>query len=145
MELENLLGPELSFFTDMNELPDQDDLFLRAYEAYETENERVATASAFGFANTAEFAAATPIATPPLSLNDTNTPTPTSAAAEVRFASPVTDAELHSRMETAVPRKTKSDTQYCTNVWKEWSKYRNEVHGSRIPQLEKITLQELAR
>ena len=62
-----------------------------------------------------------------------------------RFSAPVTEAEVQTRREQAIPQKTQSDTQYCTNVWKEWSKHRNNTCTTTIPSLNVITPAELQK
>ena len=45
----------------------------------------------------------------------------------MRHASPKSSEELVKAREASVPKKTREDTQWCLNVWKDWSNHRNSI------------------
>ena len=61
-----------------------------------------------------------------------------------KFAPPKTTKQLeHARME-AVPKKTLQDIKYCFKIWNEWKSYRLSQHNVSIPEIEELSLPDLA-
>ena len=42
----------------------------------------------------------------------------------LRFANPKSDKEVNEMRATAIPKKTKEDTEYCMRIWNAWWKER---------------------
>ena len=59
-----------------------------------------------------------------------------------RFADPKSDEEVNNMRSTAVPRKTKADTEYCMRIWDTWRKERisrDEADSEADKQITPIT------
>ena len=59
------------------------------------------------------------------------------------FATPKTDEEIERAKAKGVPKKTLEDTKYCTNLWSEWQRHRQETLGDSIPNLTELNRREL--
>ena len=44
-----------------------------------------------------------------------------------RFGRPVTESQITAAQKASVPSNTKKSTNWAVNVWKEWSKYREQT------------------
>lgn len=55
-----------------------------------------------------------------------------------KFAEPKTDEEVSQARESAIPAKTRQDTEYCVRMWDQWASFRNGRPGtsnSYVPSL----------
>ena len=46
-----------------------------------------------------------------------------------RFASPTIFSDIHRVKESRIPKKTKANTDWATNIWKEWAVFQLEHTG----------------
>ena len=63
------------------------------------------------------------------------------AQAKRRFAVPKTDDEVELAKTTAVPKKTRQDTEYCTRLFLAWRESRSIETGETVPTLEEFQSQ----
>ena len=68
---------------------------------------------------------------------------PTLSGAKSRFAQPMTDEEIESARERAVPAKTVTDTKYCIGLFEAWRKHRMETTNTDIPTIADMTTHEM--
>ena len=52
-----------------------------------------------------------------------------------RFATPLTDKEVEDARKKAIPKKTKTDTQWCMRIWNDWRYQRNKSSKETIPDI----------
>ena len=135
MDISSLLGDDLIGFCLSNEATavenndHVDHLLLAAYELLDCST----TSPCSGTSDTGSQQL--------LPLPSTTQPRPSSTSS--RFATPITEEEITEKRKSAIPDKTKKDTQYCISVWEEWREHRRQTTSSTIPPLNSITPSEL--
>ncbi len=50
-----------------------------------------------------------------------------------RYASPKNQADIEIARQSAIPKKTQDDTEWCMRVWREWSLQRNVATTEQLP------------
>ena len=60
-----------------------------------------------------------------------------------KFASPMTVSEIEKAKQSAVPKSTRADTDYCFRIWNEWRENRVFNYGDSIPSLQNIPEEEV--
>ena len=115
MELEQLLSSELlEWVNDAEDEQNVDSLLLAASEQFENDSTHN---------------------TPPMNATSTH--------CAGRFAPPKSDADLQRAREKAVLKSTKQDTKFCVNIWKEWTKHREQITHTHIEPLIEMTTDEM--
>ena len=62
-----------------------------------------------------------------------------STVSNTRFAKPVSDEEIRSRITTAIPRSTAKTTSWAVRLWNLWAQSRAMEDGATPPPLDQIT------
>ena len=70
-------------------------------------------------------------------------PSKAQASSSRPFATPVTEADIQHAKQNAVPKSTKRDTEYCTRMWKEWCRSREQSSNCVIPPLCELNKSQL--
>lgn len=69
---------------------------------------------------------------------------PTMSAPPARFAIPVTDDEVEKAKESAIPEKTRKDTEWCMRIWQQWRSQReSSSQAVTIPPIISIDKDQL--
>ena len=62
----------------------------------------------------------------------------------MRYASPKFLKYLVKVREASVPKRTREDTQWCLNAWKDWSNHRNSISpATKVLHVEELSTTEL--
>ena len=62
----------------------------------------------------------------------------------MRYASPKSSEDLVKAREASVPKRTREDTQWCLNIWKDWSDHRNSISpATKVLHAEELSTAEL--
>ena len=109
---------------------EMDQLMLIAINTYEHSNVDSATTSSTHRAVTSVF---------PNQLTSSSLP-PTCSS---RFARPKTNEEIDAEIEKRVPKRTKTDTKYCVNLWEQWRKSRQNQTDEQIDNIEALTNEKM--
>lgn len=66
-------------------------------------------------------------------------------AKQRQFQEPLTDEQVESAKQDAVPEKTRKDTEYCMRLFNSWCESRIESTGILIPSLTEMNEGELSK
>ena len=62
----------------------------------------------------------------------------------MRYTSPKSSEDLVKAREASVPKMNREDTQWCLNVWKNWSDHRNSIiPATKVLHVEELSTAEL--